>query len=164
MIKIKKKKKACIPKFFEKPILGLKSNQNFIKSNKRNIFEMKKKKKFEKENFLKKKYFGQVPNYLKNIKNSINEEIEFFQKMKEEDKINRRTKILMSEDEKKEIREKLKKKYEEINNQYQKITHIKKVTSLGLKKKKIFWEKKLSQIEKDLVLMNRKIIYVDITQ
>ena len=119
---------------------------------------------FEKENFLKKKYFGEVPNYLTNIKNSINEEIEFFKKMKEEEKFNRRTKILMGEDEKKEIREKLKKKYEEVNNQYQKITHIKKVTSLGMKKKKIFWEKLLSQIEKDLVLMNRKIIYVDITQ
>ncbi len=62
-----------------------------------------------------------------------------------------------------EIRQRLEQKKNDLNKKYQKISHMKKVDSIGLKKKKILWEQQMSQIEKDLEVMGKESIFVDIS-
>ena len=70
----------------------------------------------------------------------------------------------MSEEELKILREGLKKKWEEVNKEYQSITHISKIDSVGLRRKKERCEKELAQIEKDLEKLNKPYVFIDATR
>jgi len=64
-------KREKVPKRDEKPILGLKSNKNFIVSNAvENILSAPKVIK-ENKDWLSKKEFGKTPDYLTKIQNNI---------------------------------------------------------------------------------------------
>ena len=64
-------KKAPVPKANERPTLGLKSNKDFIVSNAiENILSTARKTEVP-ANYLAKKDYGKVPNYLNRIKGSI---------------------------------------------------------------------------------------------
>jgi thymidylate synthase ThyX len=67
----------------------------------------------------------------------------------------------MSEEEVKELRQALKKKWEEINKVYQSITHISKVDTIGLKRKKETCEKEMAEIEKDIKKLNKLYVFVE---
>lgn len=60
-----------------------------------------------------------------------------------------------------ELRHALKKKWEEINKVYQGITHISKVDTIGLKRKKESCEKEMADIEKDLKKLNKLYVFVE---
>lgn len=74
-------KRAPIPKTDEKPIMGLQSNKNFIVSNAvENILSAPKVMKQD-VNWIEKKDFGQVPDYLTKIKSNIETEYRMIQNL-----------------------------------------------------------------------------------
>ncbi len=74
------------------------------------------------------------------------------------------SKYQLDELEKENIRTALLKKYEKINRDYQKISHINKVDTQGLKRKKLYCEEMMTKIEKDLEILNKEIILVHVNE
>lgn len=74
-----------------------------------------------------------MPEYLNKIKGDISNEYKMIQTMHEE---NQKKTPYLSEEEVKEIQCGLKRKWDEINREYQKLTHVRVVDTVGLKKRK----------------------------
>ena len=153
--------KPAIPSIKEAPVMGLSSNVNFIDENRRRALSLKPKLRTEPQNFLKKKEYGAAPQYLETIKSTINKEIEYLNMISQSQTQQAPTKYELPKDEIDELKAALTKKYAEVNREYQSITHVSKVYSEGIKRKKERCEKELAQIEKDLQLLNKENIYVD---
>jgi len=162
--KYQTERKPAVPKKDEKPILGLVSKKNFITANAvENILSQAKTQEAPVD-YMKKEDFGKVPRYLQNAKDNINREydhIRTLQRMEDEQK--EREKFLLAQDELKELREGLKRKWQMVNKEYQQITHISKIDTVGLKRRKENCEKELAQLEKDLEKLNKGFIFVDTT-
>jgi predicted GTPase len=58
----------------------------------------------------------------------------------------------------------LKAKWEAVNKEYQNITHIRMIDTVGLKRKKESCEEELKQLEKDIEKLNKAYIFVDTTR
>jgi hypothetical protein len=159
-----KDRKPAVPKKDEAPILGLKTEKNFIVSNAVEVILKPAKKEEEAKDPLKKKTYGKVPQYLQKVKNDIEEEYNTLKQLKQEqiDEEDRQ-KFLMSAEEIDALKDGLKKKWETVNKEYQTITHIRKPDTQGLKRKKENCEKELAQIEKDLALLEKPFVFVDTT-
>lgn len=67
----------------------------------------------------------------------------------------------MSEEEVRTLREGLKRKWNEVNFEYQKLTHVRIVDTIGLKTKKLGLEKELAEIEASIKKLNKLYIFVD---
>ena len=157
-------RRPAIPKKDEAPIHGLKTEKNFIVSNAVEVILKPAKTTPEVQDPLKKNNYGKTPQYLNKIKNDIEEEYTTLRQLKqeqmdEEDK----QKFLMSAEEISVLKEGLKKKWDAVNKEYQTITHIRKVDTQGLKRKKENCEKELAQIERDLALLEKPFVFVDTT-
>jgi len=50
-----------------------------------------------------------------------------------------------------------------VHRQYQEITHVQKMDTIGLKKKKEGCEAELAQLEKDIEKLSKNYIFVDTT-
>ena len=81
----------------------------------------------------------------------------------EEENERDRQKFLMSEQEREEMITALKKKWEIVHRDYQQITHISKIDTLGKKNKKEGCERELAQLEKDIQKLSKNFIFVDTT-
>ena len=158
------KQKPAIPAFHDAPIQGLKSGKNFLKDNKENLVNIKKTETKDKPNFLKKKDFGQVPDYLDKVKETIQGELDYIKKVNEEKnkKFERYRKL--TAEEKTNMRKNLLAKFEQINHEYQKITHIKPAIgdSRRLKNTRLYCEEQLSMIEKHLNMLNKDEVVIDL--
>jgi hypothetical protein len=103
-----------------------------------------------------------VPKYLNTIKQEIDDEYETLRTLHQEQVDEEDQKrYLLSAQEIKELRAGLKRKWESVNREYQTVTHISKVDTLGLKRKKEGCEKELAQIEKDMALLDKAYVFVD---
>jgi hypothetical protein len=67
----------------------------------------------------------------------------------------------MQDEERKELIAALKAKWEVIHKDYQQITHIKKMDTIGKKRRKENCEKELAQIEQDIAKLSKNYIFVD---
>lgn len=104
-----------MPKVTEKPILGLKSNKNFIVTNAvENILSVPKAQKQEMD-WTKKSDFGRVPDYLGRIKDNIEAEYRMMRNLTQEQPEDkyfiRLFRNYLSEDQVHELREALKRKW-----------------------------------------------------
>jgi len=114
---------------------------------------------------VEKKDYGATPAYLRRIKDQINTEYKSIREMQmAEEEARDNEKFLMSPEEINQLREGLKKKWAAVNKEYQAITHISKIDTQGLKRKKEECERQLAQIEKDLEKVNKQFIFVDTTK
>ena len=157
-------RKPQVPKTDDAPILGLKTEKNFIVSNAVEVILKPAKAASEEKDPLQKKNYGKVPNYLQKVKADIEEEYTTLRQLKEEQQDEEeRKKFLMVPEEIAALKEGLKKKWEAVNKEYQTITHIRKPDTQGLKRKKENCEKELDQIEKDLALLEKPFVFVDAT-
>jgi len=158
-------KKPAVPTKDEKPIMGLQTQKNYIIANAVENMLAQPKVIEEPRKFVEKKEYGKVPKYLENIKDQMNREYEHIKAVhiQEEEEMDRE-KFLMSDEELRILREGLKKKWDIVNKEYQQITHISKLDTVGLRRKKEECEKQLAQIEKDLEKLNKAYIFVDATQ
>ena len=77
------------------------------------------------KDFLKKQTYGKTPKYLQKIKKEIEDEYQLVREMQiEEDNEKEKQKFLMNDQERKQLIDALKKKWEIIHKEYQEITHI----------------------------------------
>lgn len=60
-----------------------------------------------------------------------------------------------------EIREGLKRKWDEVNREYQKHTHVRLVDTTGGKRRKEAYEQQLADIEEDIKKLNKLYVFVD---
>lgn len=159
----KEKKRPPVPKKDEKPIMGLTSDKNFIVANAvENILAAPKVKENSKKDYTKKKDYGKTPKYLQKIKKEIDQEYELVREMQMEDEQQKdRDKFLLPDDEREELIAALKKKWEVVHKTYQEITHVQKIDTVGLRRKKETCEQELKQLEKDIEKLSKKFIFVD---
>jgi len=114
---------------------------------------------------MKSKDYGVIPKYLTENRYKIENEYKALRDQKsklvnEEDKKN----SLLSEEQVESLRIGLNKKLENLNREYANLSHKTKVDSIVMKNKKESLEKEMTQIEKDLERISKKIIYVDMTK
>lgn len=156
-------KRPAVPKKDEKPIMGLVSDKNYIVANAvENILAAPKLPVNGDKDYLKKKNFGKVPTYIQKIKKEIEDEYQMVREMQIEEENERdKQKFLMTDDERQELIAALKKKWEVVHKEYQEITHIQKIDTIGKKKKKETCEGQLAQLEKDIQKLSKNYIFVD---
>jgi hypothetical protein len=155
-------RKAPVPKADEKPIMGLKSGKNFITANAVEVILQAPKTQAEPERYLNKKSYGKVPEYLQKIKVDVEQEYETLRQLKDEEKKEQeQQRYLMSPEEVRTLREGLQKKWDAVNREYQTVTHISKIDTQGLKRKKENCEKELAQLERDMALLDKAYVFVD---
>jgi ribosome recycling factor len=68
---------------------------------------------------------------------------------------------LLPDQERKDLIDALKKKWEIVHKEYQEITHISKIDTIGKKSKKERCEAELAQLEKDIQKLTKNYIFVD---
>ena len=128
-------RKPPIPK--EPPIMGLKTDKNYIVANiVDNILMEPKKLQTESNEIFRHRSYGRVPKYIKNYRLKVEQEYQAFKeiqrkKKEEEDKKTR----LLTEEEVGALREGLRKKWEMYNFRYGKMTHKKAFDNLVLLRK-----------------------------
>ena len=129
-------KKPPIPSVNDAPILGLKTEKNFIIANAVDNILMQPKKRNLSIDQPFHKYYGKVPDYIKkyrlNHENELNDIKEMRRRHQEEEDAKQR---LLTEAEVSMLREGLKKKWEYYNNKYTGLTHKKVYDNLVLLRK-----------------------------
>jgi predicted transcriptional regulator len=162
--KIRTKTKPELPK--DAPVCNLVSNKNFIVANAvETILAQPKKVGAEGQDYLKKEDYGKVPAYLQRIKQDIAAEYEYIKKLQQEQEEQQKQQVrLMSVEEREELVNGLKAKWESVNQEYQMHTHLTKLDTIGKIKRKERCETMLDQLEKDLQKLKKQHIYVDTRQ
>jgi hypothetical protein len=144
--------------------MGLKSDKNFIVANAVENILAAPKAPAEPTQYRNKKGYGEVPRYLNKVKADIDEEYVTLRRLREEEiEEENRQRYLMAPEEVKELREGLRRKWEAVNKQYQQLTHVSKVDTQGLLRRKEGAEKELAQLEKDIAMLDKAYIFVDTT-
>lgn len=139
--------------------MNLVSSKNYLVANAVEvILAAPQKSKVTGKDYLHKEDYGRVPKYLEAIKQDIAAEYDYIYQMQQKEESPVR---LMTEEEKQVLIKGLKAKWETVNHDYQAITHITKLDTVGKIKKKESMEAELGQIEKDIARLNKKAIYVD---
>lgn len=130
-------RKPPVPTRKDRPIMGLKTDKNYVTANAvDNILMSPKKLPEEKKDLYKHKYYGQIPTYITNLRLKIKEEYDTLQEMKRRKKEEEDAKQrLLTQDEVCELRQGLQKKWEMYNQRYAKMTHKKVFDNLVLLRK-----------------------------
>jgi len=147
----------------ERPVMNLVTSKNFIVANAVEVILAAPKKLPEgSRDYLKKEDYGKVPKYLSHIKKDIDAEYSYIralQEAREQEEAARMRPLV--EDERKDLIEGLKSKWEQVNTAYQGATHITKLDTMGKMKRKERHEAELSQIEKDIEKLSKKHIIIN---
>ena len=131
-------RKPPIPSINDRPIMGIKSEKNYVLSNAiDNILMNPKKIKTNKScEDIRHPFYGMVPNYIKKYRmdkqNEINNERELSRKLKEEEDAKKK---ILTKEEIEQLREGLTKKWQAYNYRYGNITHKKLFDNLVLLRK-----------------------------
>ena len=163
-------KKPPIVTVKEKPIMGLKTEKNYVASNAvDNILMQPRKRQVSNEKdldyYMKKKDYGKVPQYLKRAKSAMQKNIdERLTIQRENEKYQNRMRKVLDNEELELLREGLAKKLSELRIQYGKISHRRKFDTLVSKNYKEDLERQMEQVQKDLDSLNKDIVTVDMTK
>jgi hypothetical protein len=151
------------PKRSEEPVMNLVSSKNFVVANAVEVILAAPKKLPEApKDYLKKEDFGKVPKYLTSIKQDIDAEYNYIRELQEQRAQAEADRMRpMSEDERQNLLEGLKAKWEQVNTAYQAGTHMTKLDTMGKMKRKEKNEAELSQIEKDIERLSKKNIVIN---
>ncbi|XP_030846791.1 enkurin [Strongylocentrotus purpuratus] len=169
-------KRPAVPKRDEKPLMGLKSNKNFVNTNAvENIMSVPKKPAANfvdtvngathpltpsglMPKYVKKKGYGEVPTYLQ----QRNEEVQRAQEEYDEyikEHYRRGAMKCLTEEERKAIMDGLKKNWEEIHHQYQGLSVVTDTAPKKARKERM--EAEMKQLERDIELLEKhKVIYI----
>lgn len=158
--------KPAVPSREEKPIMGLKTCKNFITANAVEAI-LSEPRKIDKENvdFMEKEGYGKVPDYLDRVKGEVQRENELVDQYVR-DQMRRNEEVdgddefetlseKMSEEERKDLIDSLKCRWDHVNSKYQKICHRVAIETLGDKKRKEAQEAELQQLEEDIEKLSR---------
>jgi hypothetical protein len=153
--KPKTKRMPALPSKEDRPVMGIKTNKNFITANAvEAILQVPKTLESKELNYLEKEDYGKVPNYLDQVKEEIKRENDMIDKyVKEqmgiEDEYVEEFEE-MPEDERAALIQQLKAKWDTVNAKYQKITHLVVLDTTGQVRRKETLENLLSEIEADI--------------
>lgn len=152
-------RRQSVPKRNEKPVMGLKTTKDFLVANAvENILAVPAQRTNQSPQYIKKRDYGKVPEYLKHVKKDIAEEKrvidEYFNEQRAENqRIDGET---LPQEERADLLRKLKAKWAEVNKRYQKIAHNTILDTIGKVKRKEVLERELNQLEKDIKLLSSK--------
>lgn len=104
----------------EMPIMGLKTEKNFVTSNAvENMLSVAKKTNQDPVSFVHKPEYGKVPEYLTKIKKEIADEYEYIKQVQDKQNVQEGRDVqLLSEHERTELLNALKAKWNDLNAQY----------------------------------------------
>lgn len=161
--KSRRKGKTC--KADEKPVMGLRSNTNFIKENALSAIMMEPKVKSVPEpRYRNKEDYGKVPEYLNDVKKEIAMEKQYIQDVLAQEQqmfqMQQNEMQLMDEVERSQLVHRLKIKWEEVNAKYQNMTHLVSLDTIGKKRRKEEFEALLSRLEKAIEKMDKPFVFV----
>jgi len=163
-------KKPAIITVKEKPIMGLKSQKNYVTANAiDNILMEPRKRKIPNDKdldyYMNKKDYGRVPNYIRRAQSAnqrnLNEKLRV---QNENERYQNRMRKTLDNDELTLLREGLKKKLDTLEKQYGRISHRNKFDTLVARNYKENLEKEMEQVRKDLDCINKDIVTVDMTK
>ncbi|SBT78276.1 conserved Plasmodium protein, unknown function [Plasmodium ovale] len=162
LLTVKKKKKKFkdpVPDRNDIPLMNLTADVDYVYDNAVQVINTKpveKKKKEGKmlldEDPLRKEDYGKISPYLIKIKNELKEK----ENLKKQDVIDEEKVAKELELKKESILAELKNKYNEINKEYLKISHVVDINSVRKLKKKENYEKELNQLEKDILKLEKQ--------
>ena len=135
--------------------MGIKTSKNFITANAvEAILQVPKAQDFGELNYMKKEDFGKVPEYLHEVKEEIRRENDMIDRYVKEqmghidEEPDRFDEI--SDDERIALIKALKDKWDSVNREYQKITHLVLLDTAGQVRRKENFEKEMTQLENDI--------------
>lgn len=161
----KSRRKAKTVKVDDKPVMGLSSGTNFIKENAlAAIMQEPKVKTMPEPRYRDKEGFGQVPEYLADVKAEIAAERQYIQEVIAQEQqmfqMQNNDMQLMDETERQLLVQRLKIKWEEVNGKYQNMTHLVSLDTIGKKRRKEEFESLLSRLEKAIEKMSKPFVFV----
>jgi hypothetical protein len=159
-VRRREKLRPAVPSKDDVPVMGIVSNKNFVTANAVEAILMVPKTSGKPElNYLKKEDYGQVPEYLSHVKEEVRRENEMIDKYINEQmgyvEKDPDTFEEMSEEERENLIYDLKQKWAAINKEYQKITHLVRLDTIGQLRRKENMESQLKQIESDIERISR---------
>lgn len=144
--------------------MNILTTKNFIVANAvENILAAPKKTPRGVKDYLHKEDYGKTPAYLSHIRKDMEEEYEYIRQLEQhrQDMRGDNQRRMMDDEERHELIDGLKAKWEHVNTGYQASTHLTKLDTIGKIKRKEKHETELAQIEKDIEKLNRKNILVN---
>jgi hypothetical protein len=148
-------RKSKVPDKRDRPVMGIKTAKNFITSNAvEAILQVPKVAENGELNYMKKEDFGKVPSYLHEVKEEIRRENDMIDKYVKEqmghvdedpDQYDE-----ISDEERSALLYALKAKWDKVNSQYQKITHLVQLDTTGQIRRKETFEAEMSGLENDI--------------
>jgi hypothetical protein len=149
-----------LPSKSEVPVYGIRTDKNFVTANAvEAILQVPKSTVDVNLNYLEKEDYGKVPAYLTNVKEEVKRENEMIDKYVREQMgvVDMEEDVFdpMSEEERSELLFALKKKWDEVNAKYQKITHLVQLDTAGQIRRKEHLEKALKELETDIARLSK---------
>ena len=115
--------------------------------------------------YLQKPDFGMVPGYLQAVQKEIQVEkdyIQQIQEMRKEEEARSQPKVtLMDDQERVQLLMSLKTKWQLVNGQYQLLTHLTNLDTMGKMRRKEEFESQLGQLEKAIEKLSKKHVYIN---
>lgn len=159
--------KPPIVKASEQPVMGIKTTKNFITANAVEAILTAPKNRVQLEpNYSRKEDFGKVPAYLTQVKEEIRRENEMIDRyvkdrlgqgvesgefvMQQKDQ-----QVQMSEEDRAQLVNQLKAKWDVENSTYQRMTHMTRLDTVGKRTRKLQCEQNLKDIENSLERLTR---------
>jgi len=156
-------RKPAVPT--DQPITGLKTTKNFIKANALQAILSQPPALRDTTTIAKHAEYGKVPEYLEAVKREVASEYAYIKQIagEEEEAANPAPDVkLLPEEEKQALLKQLKDKWELINHEYQTITHLVKLDTIGKRRRKERYEADLAQLEKDIEKLSKKYVLVNV--
>eukprot|EP01040_Poterioochromonas_malhamensis_P012141 gene12141-13277_t len=154
------RRKEQVPPKDDKPIMGITTSKNFITANAVEAILQAPRRPPQKElNYLKKEDYGKVPAYLTQVKDEIRRENEMIERYVKEQmgEVERTPESYeeLTEDERLQLLDELKTKWDHVNAKYQRTTHLVKLDTTGQVRRKEQMESELAQLEHDIERLQR---------
>jgi hypothetical protein len=154
------KRKEGVPTKDDRPIMGITTSKNFITANAVEAILQAPRRPTQKElNYLKKEDYGKNPAYLTQVKEEIRRENEMIERYVKEQmgEVERTPEAYeeLTEDERQNLLEELKNKWDHVNAKYQRTTHLVTLDTTGQVRRKETLEAELQQLENDIERMQR---------
>eukprot|EP00163_Fabomonas_tropica_P005351 TRINITY_DN14863_c0_g1_i1.p1 TRINITY_DN14863_c0_g1~~TRINITY_DN14863_c0_g1_i1.p1 ORF type:complete len:248 (+),score=85.85 TRINITY_DN14863_c0_g1_i1:421-1164(+) len=159
-------RKPAVPKRSERPLMGVKTEKNFVTANAVDaILSVPSKRPQEEFNFTKKKDFGKKPAYLDKVKNEVEAErqyIEEWERMQQEQDYQEMTPggqvAMLSEEERQELLAGMKANWQKINLAYQTLSFSLDTPAKRIKKER--YEAEMAQLEQDIARLSKQYVFV----
>jgi hypothetical protein len=161
--KLKEKQKPPVPKAEDTPITSLVTSKNFLVANAVEVILAAPKKVSDgAKDYLSKEDYGKTPKYLQHIKKDIQAEYDYIRQLQQQQEDMNKSQVRgLDENERQDLINGLKLKWEQVNTEYQATTHITKLDTYGKIRRKEKYEAELAQIEKDIEKLNKKNILIN---